>query len=87
MQALRAASIRGVGKPTEIAVGVSAAPYAAHSLGYWDATLAKGWAAAEHVVDIDQARAYARPDELVCMDSPLEEDGFELAVPPRREGL
>ena len=38
-------------------------------------------AAAEHVVDIDQARAYARPDELVCMDSPLERAGFEPSVP------
>jgi hypothetical protein len=38
-------------------------------------------AAAEHVVDIDQARAYARPDEPVCMDSPLEGDGFEPSVP------
>jgi hypothetical protein len=29
----------------------------------------------------DQARAYARPDELVCVDLPLEEAGYELMVP------
>jgi len=40
-----------------------------------------------YVVDIDKRRAYARPDELVCMDSPLEGTGFEPSVPLLQKAL